>query len=212
MRLTIGTYDGDGKARPRTRRSARIGAIALLSVALSVACIGCGSGVPARTARARPQPIALTSPSMTGGGAQGAALTIPVRYTCDGTDTTPSFRWGPVPPGTAELALFLFKVERSTPTANGRSRVRVSVEWAAAGLSSSIHAIAAGKLPHGAVAAGKRYSICPPKGRPGTYIFQLNALSQRLPVAPRFDATRLFQEAEGSTVASGTLTSIYKRV
>jgi hypothetical protein len=117
-----------------------------------------------------------------------------------------------VPPGTAELALFLFKVDRSTPTANGRNSVQVSVEWALAGLSPSIHAISAGKIPDGAIAAGKRYSICPAKGGPATYIFQLNALSQRLPVAPRFDATRLFQEAENSTVASGTFASIYKRV
>lgn len=168
--------------------------------------------MPARTARTKPQPLAFTSPSITVGGAPGAAPTIPVRYTCDGSDTTPSFRWGPVPPGTAELALFLFKVDRSTPTANGRNSVQVSVEWALAGLSPSIHAISAGKIPDGAIAAGKRYSICPAKGGPATYIFQLNALSQRLPVAPRFDATRLFQEAENSTVASGTFASIYKRV
>ncbi len=185
----------------------------MLGVALPVAFIGCGGGVPARTARAKVQPIALTSPSMTGGGARGAAPTIPVRYTCDGSDTTPSFRWGSVPPSTAELALFLFKVDRSTPAANGRSSsVQVSVEWAVAGLSPSIHAISAGRLPHGAVAAGKRYSICPPKGRPGTYIFQLNAISQRVPVAPRFDATSLFRELEGSTLASGTFASTYKRV
>lgn len=149
---------------------------------------------------------------MTVGAAPGAAPTIPVRYTCDGHDTTPSFRWGPVPSGTAELALFLFKVDRSTPAANGRSSVQVSVEWAVAGLSPSTHAILAGKLPHGAIAGAKRYSICPAKGGPTTYIFQLNALSQQLPVTPRFDPTKLFQEAESSTVASGTFASTYKRV
>jgi len=135
-----------------------------------------------------------------------------VRYTCDGSNTTPSFRWGSVPSSTAELALFLFKVDSSTPAAGGRSRVQASVEWAVAGLPPSIHAIPAGKLPHGAIAAGKPYSICPTKGSAGTYIFQLNAMSQRLRVAPHFDPTRLFQEAEGSTVGSGTFSSIYKRV
>jgi phosphatidylethanolamine-binding protein (PEBP) family uncharacterized protein len=183
----------------------------LLSVASPIVWAGCGSGERASTAAAKPQAIAFTSPSIVAGKA-GAGQTIPVRYTCDGADTTPSFRWGPVPPSTAELALFLFKVERSTPGPNGSGRVQVSVEWAAAGLSPNLHTIPAGKLPHGVVTASKRYSVCPAKGRPQTYIFQLNAISHPLAAGPHFDATRLFQEAEASTVASGTFASIYKRV
>jgi phosphatidylethanolamine-binding protein (PEBP) family uncharacterized protein len=221
MRLTIDTYDEGEAGIPvmRIRRrscSLRRGAIFLLSVALPIACAGCGTGSvgkgEATTAGAKPQAIALASPSMIGGGAGGTGSTIPVRYTCDGTDTTPSFRWGPVPPSAAELALFLFKVNRSAPASNGGNRVEVSVEWAVAGLSPRIHAISAGKLPHGAIAASKRYSICPAKGSPETYIFQLNAISHRLAVGPHFDAARLFQEAESSTVASGTFASSYKRV
>jgi phosphatidylethanolamine-binding protein (PEBP) family uncharacterized protein len=149
---------------------------------------------------------------MTGVGSPKVAATIPVRYTCDGTDIPPSFRWGPVPPGTAELVLFLFKVDRSVPAANGRNSVQVSVEWAVAGMSPKIHTISAGKLPPGAVAASKRYSICPAKGSEGAYFFQLNAVSRRLAVGPRFDATSLFREVEGSTVGSGTFASTYKRV
>jgi phosphatidylethanolamine-binding protein (PEBP) family uncharacterized protein len=182
----------------------------LSGLALSAACAGCGGAVAAKTARSRPKPIALTSPSMAVAGVPGAVPKVPVRYTCDGSDTTPSFRWGPVPSGTAELALFMLKVNRSTPS-GGRGGVRVSVEWALAGLSPSTHAIPAGKLPPGAIAAGKPYTICPAKGSVGTYIFQLSAISQRLPVAPHFDPTRLFVEAEGSTVASGTFASLYKR-
>ena len=149
---------------------------------------------------------------MTGVGGRSAAPTIPVRYTCDGTDTTPSFRWGPVPPSTAELALFLLKIDRTVPGANGTSSVQASIEWAVAGLSPKIHTIPAGKLPPGAVAASKRYSICPAKGTPGAYFFQLNAVSHRLAVGPHFDATSLFREVEGSTLASGTFASTYKRV
>jgi phosphatidylethanolamine-binding protein (PEBP) family uncharacterized protein len=217
MRLTIDTYDGKVEAptmrvRRRSRRPSRRGAIVSLGVALSLACAGCGSGAGgATTAAAKSQPIALTSPSIAGTGAQRVVSTIPVRYTCDGTNTTPSFRWGPVPSSTAELALFLLKVERSAPSANGSNSVQVAVEWAVAGLSPKIHAIAAGKLPHGTVTAGKRYSICPPKGGPVAYIFQLTAISRLLTVAPHFDATKLFQEAEGVTVGSGTFASSYKR-
>jgi phosphatidylethanolamine-binding protein (PEBP) family uncharacterized protein len=148
---------------------------------------------------------------MTAGSTLRAPPTIPVRYTCDGSDTTPSFTWGPVPPSTAELALFMLKVESPTPSAGANSSVQVSVEWAVAGLSPSVHAIAAGKLPHGAVVAGKPYSICPPKRSSGTYIFQLSAVTRPLAVAQQLGPTGLFQEAEGSTVGSGAYTSIYKR-
>jgi phosphatidylethanolamine-binding protein (PEBP) family uncharacterized protein len=220
MRLTIGTYDGGAdvctmrirRDRGVRVRGVRMVALVSLSVALSIVCAGCGSGVGASTARARPKAIAFTSPALVPSGRPGRGPSIPVRYTCDGTNTTPSFRWGPVPPNTAELTLFLFKVGRSTPAGNGNTRVEVSVEWAIAGLSPRIHAIPAGKIPSGAVVAGKRYSICPAKGNPGTYIFQLNALSTRLGVRPHFDARALFQAAEGTTVASGTIASSYKRV
>jgi phosphatidylethanolamine-binding protein (PEBP) family uncharacterized protein len=134
-----------------------------------------------------------------------------VRYTCDGTDTTPSFKWGAVPANTASLALFLLKLGRSTPSGNGNVSVEVKLEWALAGLSPRIHEIPAGNPPRGAITSRKRYSICPRKGAVGTYLFQLNALSRTPAVGPHFDPNQLFNEAEGSTVASGNFTSTYKR-
>ncbi len=193
--------------------SPRSGTVVWLSFVLSLVFAGCGgSGGGAATAGVRPKAIAFVSPSMAGAGASGKAQTIPVRYTCDGSDTTPSFSWGAVPPNTAELALFLLTVARSTPAARGGSRVEVSVEWAVAGLSPATHAIPAGRLPPGAVVAGSRYSICPAKGNVGVYIFKLNALAHRLVFRSPLNANGLFQEAEGATVASGAFTSSYKRV
>lgn len=214
MRLEIDTYNreaGAPSARfPRRGRSSRICAGVCLSVALAIAGVGCGGGGGASTAAAKSRAIAFTSPSIANGSTPGRVQTIPVRYTCDGANTTPSFRWGAVPPNTAELALFLFRIARSVSVAGHSANAEVAVEWAVAGLSPSLHAISAGKLPDGAVAA-RRYSICPAKGSTGTYIFELNAVSRRLRVRPRFDATALFREAEGSTLGSGTFASVYKR-
>jgi phosphatidylethanolamine-binding protein (PEBP) family uncharacterized protein len=212
MRLITDIYERAVGVRavrwPRLRPLCRAIAISS-SVALSIASAGCGSG-GASTAATKLPAIAFGSPSIIGNRASGKAPTIPARYTCDGKDTMPPLGWGAVPPGTAELALFIFKVERSVPNSTGGG-VAVSVEWAVAGLSPKIHAISAGKLPHGAVAASKRYSICPPKGKSGIYIFQISAVSRRFAVRPHFNAVQLFKESEGSTVASGTFTSTYKR-
>jgi phosphatidylethanolamine-binding protein (PEBP) family uncharacterized protein len=189
------------------------GTVVMLSVVLSIAVAGCGGGgrVASSTERPRPKRPRITF-AMAGAGAPGTHQTIPVRYTCDGTNTTPSFRWGSVPSNTVELALFLFKIGRSVQTTGPGPKIEATIEWAVAGLSPHLHAISAGKLPHGAVTASTRYSICPAKGAAGTYVFQLNALSHRLVAGPRFDANNLFREVEGSTVASGVFASHYKRV
>jgi phosphatidylethanolamine-binding protein (PEBP) family uncharacterized protein len=196
----------------RRKRSLRRGLAVSLSVGLPVALAGCGGNGGAATAGSQQAPIAFTSPSMAGGQAQGEGKTIPVRYTCDGSNTTPSFAWGVVPPNTAQLALFLFKLGRSTPTGNGNVRVEIKLEWAVGGLSSSIHRVPAGKLPRGAIPANGRYSICPPKGSAAAYLFQINALSHPLAVKPHFNAGKLLQESETATLASGTFTSSYKRL
>jgi hypothetical protein len=220
MGLAIGAYDKEAGVPDvrvqRGRRSLRGGLVVSSGVALSIALAGCGGGV-ARPATAKTSAIAFSSPALTGrtaltGGVAGAGRSISARYTCDGADISPSFKWGAVPANTAALALFLLKVERSTQTGGGRISAQVQVEWAVVVLSPGVHEIPAGKLPRGAVVASSSYRICPARGQAATtYIFQLAALPQRPVVGPHFDATKLFQAAEGSAVATGTLTSSYKR-
>ncbi len=196
----------------RRKRLLRRGIAVSLSVGLPLALTACGGNGGAATAGSQQRPIAFTSPSMTGGRTQNEGKTIPVRYTCDGHNTTPSFVWGVVPSNTAQLALFFFKLGRSIPTGNGSFRVEIKLEWAVGGLSSSTHRVPAGRLPRGAVTAKGRYSICPPKGSAATYLFQISALSRALAVKPHFDANQLLQESETVTLASGTFTSSYKRL
>lgn len=184
----------------------------LLGVVVSLALGGCGGSGVAATAGAGASVIPFTSPSIVGREATGSVSHIPVRYTCDGANTPPSFKWGRVPPSAASLVLFLFKVERTTPFSNGRVKEKVKIAWTVAGISPGIHEIPAGKLPRGAFLAGKRYSICPPRGSAATYVFQLVALSSRPVGGPHLDVNKLFKEAESSEVAAGFFSSSYKRI
>lgn len=182
-------------------------------VLLCLALSGCGSSGKAATASTGKQtPIAFGSPSFGKGGPNGVK-SIPVRYTCDGANTTPSFTWGAVPPKTVSLTLLLLKLGRSEgKSASGNTRVAVKIEWAVTKLSPKIHAIPAGKLPHGALVVGKPYSICPPKGSSAVYLFQINAMSRKPSVGPGFSQLELFQETESAALASGTFSLGYKRV
>jgi phosphatidylethanolamine-binding protein (PEBP) family uncharacterized protein len=187
--------------------------VALAGVLLCLAPAGCGgSGKAATAGTGKQTPIAFGSPSF-GKGGKGGVKSIPVHYTCDGANTTPSFTWGAVPPNTASLTLLLLKLGRSEgQSASGNTRVAVKIEWAVTKLSPTIHAIPAGKLPHGARVVGKPYSICPPKGSAAVYVFQINAMSRKPAVGPGFSQLKLFQETESAALASGSFTLGYKRV
>lgn len=144
----------------------------LLLPALALA--GCaGSATTPRI----PRKIAFASPAIN-------ARAMPARYTCDGRNTWPPLEWGAVPAGTGSLALFVVGVvpEPSTHT------VKVSVEWAVAGLLPTLHRLAAGKLPSyayvGTDSSGKPgYSLCPPKGTNVQYQFELYGVPKGYGVA-----------------------------
>ena len=80
----------------------------------------------------------------------------PVRYTCDGSDTTPPLEWGEVPAGTGTLVLFVVGVIPTTKS------YALSVEWAVAGIDPALHMVEAGRLPAG------RTSVRPPTASAAT--------------------------------------------
>ncbi len=134
---------------------------------------------------------------------------IPARYTCDGADTSLPVRWSKIPPGTAELAMFLLDLQ----PVHGK----LFFDWAVAGLSPTAGGVPAGALPAGAVVARNSfgrvdYSICPPKGTvEGHFILRLLALPHALPAKPGFDAEAFYQEAERSTKVVGLAGGVYTR-
>jgi Raf kinase inhibitor-like YbhB/YbcL family protein len=144
--------------------------------------------------------IAVTSASFRDGD------TIPQTYTCDGADSSPPLRFGNVPPGTAELALFV-----EDPDAPGGT----FVHWLAWGLNPAQPELAEG---HPAPIEGKNgfgsrgyRGPCPPKGTPHRYVFTVYALDQRLSLPAGADVQDLRKAVHGHALAEGSLTGRYGR-
>jgi phosphatidylethanolamine-binding protein (PEBP) family uncharacterized protein len=182
-----------------------ISGVLLLS---ALALAGCGSDPPAK-ATAVPK-IVLTSPAIPGHA-------LPARYTCDGRNISPPLEWGVVPANTQSLALFVVGLtpEPSTNT------IKISTEWAVAGLNPALHKLATGRLPPGAhtgVTPNKqqRYSICPKSGTRVQYQFELYALPASFAIPSHFEAFPLLKQlVEGTgpshATAHGAFAVAYKR-
>jgi phosphatidylethanolamine-binding protein (PEBP) family uncharacterized protein len=183
----------------------RATAISDVVLLLALACAGCGSGSSTSVAT-----ISFRSPAVVGSS-------IPALYTCAGKNTSPPLEWGPAPPGTSELALFILGF---TPAAVG-NQYTVSVEWAVAGLNPSLRKLAAGVLPHGAHLgrdsdSKTHYSICPKRGTTERYQFELYALSRTMSIRPHFTglpvvATLANAKPSEPTLAHGGFAVSYKR-
>jgi hypothetical protein len=195
------------RARPVRARAwlSRL-SIAAALCATSGAVAGCGgAGTTATSASVgRPQ-LDISSPAVPSGGS------IPVQYTCSGRDIPPPMVWAKIPAGTAELALFLLDLGHTEPAAGGGLTAKVTVGWALRGLSPTLHGLAAGKLPHGAIPGHQRYTICPPKGGTGEYLFRLYALPSRFSAPPNVNDLELFRRINKASSAAGFFASTYTR-
>jgi phosphatidylethanolamine-binding protein (PEBP) family uncharacterized protein len=178
--------------------------VLLLAIVLS-GCGGSGTSSPAASAEKQTF-VPLASAAIVGGR-------IPARYTCDGANIAPPIKWGTLPTGTNEVALFVIGL---TP-----SHTLSSIEWAMAGIKPELHGIAAGQLPSGAfleeASDGKRqYSICPPKGQTKLYEFVLFALPPTVRVSGEINGVNLYHNlAEGPpedrAPARGAFSATYSR-
>jgi foldase protein PrsA len=141
----------------------------------------------------------------------GKNLVIPMRYTCAGEDISLPLTWHGVPHGAKELILLV---------QGGFGR---SFPWAVARLSPTLHGIAAGVLPKGAIVgrtgfgkasyaigqeehlvrgANASYLTCP-TDRTQEYHFNLYALPRRLSIKPGFEPQELEAEIQSSSIAEG---------
>jgi phosphatidylethanolamine-binding protein (PEBP) family uncharacterized protein len=148
--------------------------------------------------------IALESPDLP--ATSGSESELPATYTCNGKNLPPDLQWRGVPAGTAELVLFVLGLEPVNEA--------LFFNWAVAGLDPSLEGIEAGKLPKGAITGqnsfGKEsYSICPPAGKPETFIFALYALPQPLSPKRGFDPTALRKEILGLSGNVGLMAASY---
>jgi Raf kinase inhibitor-like YbhB/YbcL family protein len=133
---------------------------------------------------------------------------IPVQYTCDGADQTPSLHWGEPPAGTKSFALVID--DPDAPSGTFR-------HWGVHDIPASARSIGGGQRIGTEVSNdfGKPGygGPCPPKGHgPHHYHFKLFALDvDRLNVAPNSKVADVENEASKHAIATGELVGTYER-
>lgn len=165
----------------------------LLGAALALS--SCGGDAPAKKASVFPT-VSFTSPSI--GGTE-----LPAAYTCNGKDIFPPLEWGTVPADVKSVALFVvgFIPEPSTKS------YKVSVEWAVAGVNPALHRLLPGRLPPGVIlgrtdAKSTSYSICPKRGTPVHYQFELYGVPAADRVKPDFEGFKVLTALADPKVAT----------
>lgn len=134
-----------------------------------------------------------------------ANQTIPVEYTCDGSETSPPLSWSNVPKGTKSVAILVEDPDAPSGT---------FTHWLVTGIPPTTTALPAGALPAGASVAtndtGKAgyAGPCPPSGR-HHYHFKVYALDTTLP-KPRTKAEFL-SAIKGHVLDQGELVATYQR-
>lgn len=168
-----------------------------------------GKPEPAPTAAEKQQAtiadIALASPDLQ--SAPGTAANLSAANTCDGNNVSPSLVWQGVPPGTAELALYVVDAQ---PVEG-----KLFFDWAVAGLDPDLTGLETGRLPQGAVQGqnsfGKAgYEICP-AGSSETYVFTLYALPRPLGASKGFDPRQAREEILAQAGNAGLMAAAYAR-
>jgi phosphatidylethanolamine-binding protein (PEBP) family uncharacterized protein len=180
------------------------------ALALTLAFTGCG-GSTATTASTAPKGVSFNGkPSSIAFASPFAGSTVPVQYTCDGTDSSPPLAWGQLPPETKQLAFFILGF-----TSAGKN-TRVSIRWAAAGISPTLHGFEAGKLPHNALLSSSghhKYSLCPAKGTRENFVFLMYAIPSKIRLHRNFNASKLLGQISGTSSPAqlGSFLAAYAR-
>jgi Raf kinase inhibitor-like YbhB/YbcL family protein len=145
--------------------------------------------------------VTLSSPAFGSGGA------IPAKHTCDGTDINPPLEIGPVPAGTASLALIMDDPDAPAGT---------WVHWVLWNIPPQTREIRENSVPSGASQGSndwKRNSYggpCPPSGT-HRYFFKLYALDAPLKLGPATGKPELVRAMQGHILGQGELMGTYRK-
>lgn len=177
-------------------------AVPFLAVCLIASACGNGDTVKGPAPKA-PELMRLRSPAFADGDA------IPLRYTCDGDETSPPLRWSKPPAATRELALVMDDPDAPSGT---------FVHWTVYGLSPAVTGLDEGNPPidakQGKNSFGKRgYSgPCPPKGdRAHRYVFTLYALRSTATLEAGAPPTQVRNAIAKAALARGRLVGRFMR-
>ena len=148
------------------------------------------------------QSIVLTSTAF------AADADIPVKYSCQGTNTSPPLQWKNVPPEAKELALVVFDPDAP----NGGF-----LHWVVFKIPVSSTSFPEGSIPSGAAQAtngtGKAsyQGPCPPAGKVHHYRFTLSALSSAIDLPAGSSGAAVQERIKVNAIAGGELVGLYQR-
>ena len=152
----------------------------------------------------------ITSPSFT---AQGS---IPAKYTCEGTDTSPPLAWSAVPASAKSLALIVDDPDAPDPKAPQRTWVHWVVYDLQAQARELPEGAGGGKLPAGARSGSNDWKSegyrgpCPPIGR-HRYFHKLYALDVDLGDLGAPSKAALEHAMQGHVLGQAELVGTYAR-
>lgn len=138
---------------------------------------------------------------------------IPLDYTCDGEDRSPSLKWSNVPAGTQSLAILAD--DPDAPAGDWVHWVLYNLPPKVTELPAGIAAsellakgCVLGKTDFGSVGYG---GPCPPRGV-HRYFFKIYALDQKLSLETGKTKSELLQAMKGHVLAEGQLMGTYERM
>jgi len=197
LALTVGCGTDDGRTLDPPTADQTTTTVATTAPASTATTAGVDAGSASGvTASSTPlEPLRLTSPTIAEAG------DIPDDYTCWGRDQSPPLEWGPVPPGTVELALVVRDID-----AGG------FVHWVIAGLDPTAGGVAEGAPPGGAVEALNDFGRpgwsgpCPPDGT-HNYEFRVYALAEPSGVTEGMPGPDAATQVEGTAARMSAVLS-----
>ncbi len=143
----------------------------------------------------------------------GSGERIPVKYTCDGADFSPSLEWTAGPAGTKSFALICDDPDAPMGT---------WVHWVIYDIPAAATMLAEGITREKDLPGGGTQGIndfrrtgyggpCPPGGRTHRYFFKLYALDAALGLKPGITKDQLLKAMKGHVLAEAQLMGTYKR-
>lgn len=147
--------------------------------------------------------FAVTSPAFDDGG------TIPVEYTCDGSDLSPALNIVGIPAGTQSLTLIVDDPDAPLGTWDHWVEFDIAAE-------SSALDIPQGTGPLG-VQGVNSWNLpgymgpCPPEGTEHEYFFAVYALSETLGLPEGVGSSQVYDAMEDKIISTADLTGFYSR-
>ena len=185
-----------------------VGSLAVLAVLLLAACGGSGGAGPtASTSAGQAAPatpssaaaIAVRSPAF------AAGATIPVRFSCRGSNTPIPLTWTGIPSGAASVAMIMDDPDAPSGT---------FTHWVVFNLPATSRGIANGRIPAGAAQAqnGRGQAAytgpCPPSGT-HHYRFTIYAEPKTLSLPAGASLEQALSAIKANPISSGRLTGLF---